>query len=49
MSRPLKNGPSRHSDASDLTAANADVTEAEIRVKLDEMTVEARRQLLGEV
>jgi hypothetical protein len=33
----------------DLTAANADVTEAEIRVKLDEMTVEARRQLLGEV
>ncbi|MDZ4275625.1 MAG: DUF1476 domain-containing protein [Erythrobacter sp.] len=33
----------------DLTAANADVTEAEIRVKLDEMTVESRRQLLGEV
>ena len=33
----------------DLTAANADVTDAEIRVKLDEMTVEARRQLLGEV
>jgi len=33
----------------DLTAANRDVSEAEIRTKLDEMTVEARRQLLGEV
>lgn len=33
----------------DLTAANADVTEADIRAKLEEMTVESRRQLLGEV
>lgn len=33
----------------DLTAANADVSEADIRGKLDEMTIEARRQLLGGV
>lgn len=33
----------------DLTAAGEDVTEADIRTKLDEMTVEARRQMLGEV
>jgi hypothetical protein len=33
----------------DLTAAQTDVTEADIRMKLDEMTIEARRQLLGEV
>jgi len=31
----------------DLTAANGDVSEAEIRTKLEEMTIEARRQLLG--
>ncbi|MDT8279443.1 MAG: DUF1476 domain-containing protein [Erythrobacter sp.] len=33
----------------DLTAADTNVSDAEIRVKLDEMTVEARRQLIGEV
>lgn len=33
----------------DLTAAGQDVSEADIRSKLDEMTIEARRQLLGEV
>ena len=33
----------------DLTASNAEVTEAEIRAKLDELAIEARRQLLGEV
>jgi len=33
----------------DLTAASIDTTEADIRAKLDEMTIEARRQLLGEV
>ncbi len=33
----------------DLTAAQTDVSEADIRAKLEEMTVEARRQLLGEV
>ena len=33
----------------DLTAAQADVSEADIRLKLEEMTVEARRQLLGGV
>ncbi|PKP95225.1 MAG: DUF1476 domain-containing protein [Alphaproteobacteria bacterium HGW-Alphaproteobacteria-14] len=33
----------------DLTAADINVAEADIRTKLDEMTVEARRQLLGEV
>lgn len=31
----------------DLTAANTNVTDADIRTKLEEMTVEARRQLLG--
>lgn len=33
----------------DLTAAAIEVTEADIRAKLDEMTIESRRQLLGEV
>ena len=33
----------------DLTAAQADVGEADIRAKLAEMAIEARRQLLGEV
>ena len=33
----------------DLTAAQIDITEADIRAKLGEMAVEARRQLLGEV
>ena len=33
----------------DLTAANTNVSEADIRAKLDEMTIEARRQLLGGV
>ena len=33
----------------DLTAARVEMTEADIRAKLDEMTIEARRQLLGEV
>lgn len=33
----------------DLTAAQADVSEADIRQKLEEMAVEARRQLLGGV
>ena len=33
----------------DLTAGGQDVTEADIRAKLDEMTIEARRQMLGEV
>ncbi|WP_379920691.1 DUF1476 domain-containing protein [Erythrobacter sp. R86502] len=33
----------------DLTAAQNDVSEADIREKLEEMTVEARRQLLGGV
>ncbi|NCP13343.1 MAG: DUF1476 domain-containing protein [Sphingomonadales bacterium] len=33
----------------DLTASQKDITEADIRVKLEEMTVEARRQLLGGV
>ena len=32
----------------DLTAADANVTEAEIRAKLDEMAVEARRQFMSE-
>ena len=32
----------------DLTAAGSDVTEADIRSHLDAMTIEARRQLLGE-
>lgn len=30
----------------DLTAADANVTEAEIRAKLDEMAIEARRQIM---
>jgi len=33
----------------DLTGARTDVSEADIRVKLEELTVEARRQLFGEV
>ena len=33
----------------DLTAARVDMSEADIRAKLDEMSIEARRQLLGEV
>jgi hypothetical protein len=32
----------------DLTAADANVTEAEIRAKLDEMAIEARRQIVGQ-
>jgi len=32
----------------DLTAAGCDVTEAEIRARLDEKSVEARRQLMSE-
>jgi len=32
----------------DLTAADANVTEAEIRAKLDEMAIEARRQIAGQ-
>jgi hypothetical protein len=31
----------------DLTAAGADVNEADIRARLEEMTIEARRQLAG--
>ncbi len=33
----------------DLTAAQIDVNETDIRAKLAEMAIEARRQLLGEV
>jgi hypothetical protein len=33
----------------DLTAAGTDVIEADIRAKLEEMAIEARRQLFGEV
>jgi hypothetical protein len=33
----------------DLTAAEANVSEADIRAQLEAMTIEARRQLLGEV
>jgi len=33
----------------DLTAASTDISEADIRAKLEEMTIESRRQLLGEV
>ncbi|MHA7819681.1 MAG: DUF1476 domain-containing protein [Erythrobacter sp.] len=33
----------------DLTAAEANVSEADIRAKLEEMAIVARRQLLGEV
>ncbi|KPP88609.1 DUF1476 domain-containing protein [Erythrobacter sp. HL-111] len=32
----------------DLTAADANVTEAEIRAKLEEMSIEARRQVVGQ-
>ena len=32
----------------DLTAAETNVSEADIRAKLDEMTIEAKRQLMGE-
>ncbi|TNE32975.1 MAG: DUF1476 domain-containing protein [Alphaproteobacteria bacterium] len=32
----------------DLTAADCDVSEADIRAKLEEKAVEARRQLMGE-
>ena len=32
----------------DLTAADCDVSEADIRAKLEEKTVEARRQLMSE-
>ena len=33
----------------DLTAAAIEISEADIRAKLDEMAIEARRQLLGGV
>jgi hypothetical protein len=33
----------------DLTAAQTSVSEADIRTKLEELTIEARRQLLGGV
>ncbi len=33
----------------DLTAAETNVSESEIRTKLEEMTIEAKRQLMGEV
>jgi hypothetical protein len=33
----------------DLTAAQIDVSESDIRAKLAEMAIEARRQMLGEV
>lgn len=33
----------------DLTAAGTNVSEADIRARLEEMTIEARRQLLGGV
>ncbi|MEL6528463.1 MAG: DUF1476 domain-containing protein [Pseudomonadota bacterium] len=32
----------------DLTAADADVSEADIRAKLEEMTIEAKRQLMSD-
>jgi len=32
----------------DLTAADSDVSETDIRAKLEEMTVEAKRQLMGD-
>ena len=32
----------------DLTAAECDVSEADIRAKLEEMTIEAKRQLMSE-
>ena len=31
----------------DLTAAQVDISEGDIRAKLEEMTIESRRQLLG--
>lgn len=31
----------------DLTAAETDVSESDIRAKLEEMTIEARRQMMG--
>ncbi|GMN02935.1 DUF1476 domain-containing protein [Erythrobacter sp. MTPC3] len=31
----------------DLTAADTNISEADIRVKLEEMTIEAKRQLMG--
>jgi hypothetical protein len=33
----------------DLTGAQIDIAEADIRAKLNELAIEARRQLLGEV
>ena len=33
----------------DLTAVNADISEADIRTKLDEMAIEAKRQLTSEL
>ena len=33
----------------DLTGAEADVSEADIRAKLDEMAIVAKRQFMGEV
>ncbi|MFN4019845.1 MAG: DUF1476 domain-containing protein [Erythrobacter sp.] len=33
----------------DLTAAGTEISEADIRAKLDELAIEARRQLLGGV
>jgi len=33
----------------DLTAAGIDVSEADIRAKLEDMTIEARRQLIGDI
>ncbi|MFU7528412.1 DUF1476 domain-containing protein [Qipengyuania sp. ASV99] len=32
----------------DLTAAETDVSESDIRTKLEEMTIEAKRQMMGE-
>ena len=32
----------------DLTAAETDVSESDIRAKLKEMTIEAKRQMMGE-
>ena len=32
----------------DLTAADTDISEADIRAKLEEMTIEAKRQLMSE-
>ena len=33
----------------DLTGAEVDISEADIRAKLEEMAIEAKRQLIGEV